>query len=186
MGKVQDAVVGAMTAEIAARTEWDEPPCLYFLYLEDGKCRLSRFPVPDAVWGSGPPAGVLSAMADCIAGFSGLLHPIAPGTPHGAAFYTETWTVLQPPPGTAERSEVMADAMAHKVHTRSDRVEARTMWAVDRAGIIYGALRRRDIDKTPRTTVTYPKAARRIGGEVPDALGRMVTAMLAETWSGRP
>lgn len=78
----------------------------------------------------------------------------------------------------------MADAMAHRIHERADRVEARTMWAVDRAGNVYGALKRRGIDAVPRTTVAYAKAGRRIGGEVPEALERMVTAMLAVTMPG--
>ena len=126
-------------------------------------------------------------MAGCLGEVSGTLHQIAPEALHGVAFYTEAWTVMQPEAGTAQRSEVMADAMAHRVHTRPDRVEARTMWAVDRAGIVYGALQRRDIDPVPRTTVAYPKAGARIGGDVPKALERMVTAMLAETTpGGRP
>jgi hypothetical protein len=187
MGRVQDAICDALAAEISGRQEWDELPGLYFLYLEDRKCRVSRMGVPDALWASGPPPSVLSALADYLGEISGLLQPIAPGTLHGAAFYTETWTVPQPDAGTAERSEVMADAMAHRIYTRPDRVEARTMWAVDRAGIVYGALQRRDIDPVPRTTVAYPKAGARIGGDVPKALERMVTAMLAETTpGGRP
>jgi hypothetical protein len=183
MGRVQDAVCDALAAEISSREEWDELPGLYFLYLDDGKCHARHLCVPDAVWASGPPTSVLSAMADCFGEISDLL-PAAPGALHGAAFYTETWTVDAAAPGTAERSEVMADAMAHRVHTRSDRVEARAMWAVDRAGIIYGALQRRDVDKAPRTIVTYPGPGRRIAGEVPKALERMVAAMF-EAMPGR-
>jgi len=187
MGKVQDAVSDALVAEISSREGRDEPPGLYFLYLEDGKCYARRQALPGAVWRSGPPAAVLSAMAGCLGEVSGTLHQIAPEALHGVAFYTEAWTVMQPEAGTAQRSEVMADAMAHRVHTRPDRVEARTMWAVDRAGIVYGALQRRDIDPVPRTTVAYPKAGARIGGDVPKALERMVTAMLADTApGGRP
>lgn len=180
MGRVQDMICDTLAAEITRRRKWDEPPGLYFLYLDDGKCHVRRQPVPDAVWASGPPPHVLSAMADCLGEVSVTLQQIAPEALYGAAFYTEAWTVMQPEAGTAERSEVMADAMAHRVHTRPDRVEARTMCAVDRAGIVYGVLQRRDLDKTPGVTVTYPKPGRRTAGEVPKALERMVAAMLAE------
>jgi hypothetical protein len=185
MGKVQDAVSDALVAEISSREGWDEPPGLYFLYLEDGKCYARRQALPGAVWRSGPPAAVLSAMAGCLGEVSGTLHQIAPEALHGVAFYTEAWTVMQPEAGTAQRSEVMADAMAHRVHTRPDRVEARTMWAVDRAGIVYGALQRRDVDKAPMVTVTYPKPGMPYAGDIPEALGRMVAAMIPETLPDR-
>jgi hypothetical protein len=185
MGRVAEKILAALAAEVGSRTEWDEPPALYFLHLADGKCLARPIDIPRAIWASGPPALVLSAMADCMEPFADLLRQISPEGLRGAAFYSETWTVRQPEAGTALRSEVMADAMAHRLHTRPDRVEARTMWAVDRAGNVYGAIKRRDIDDAPKTTVAYAKAGRRIGGEVPDALGRMVTALLAVTMPGQ-
>lgn len=185
MSRAAEQVLAALAAEVAGRAKWDEPPGLYFLYLEGGRCHARRIGVPDAVWASDAPPRVLAAMADCFGDHSGLLRAAAPEELHGAGFYCETWTVEQPEAGTAARSEVMADAMAHKIWTRPDRVEARTMWAVDRAGTVYGAILRRGIDAAPRVTATYPKAGRRISGDVPVALERIVTAMLAETMPGR-
>lgn len=117
-------------------------------------------------------------MSRTLGDFTGLLRQAAPEGLHGAAFRCETWIVAEPAPGTAERSEVMADQLAHRLHQRADRQEARSMWAVDRAGIIYGAVQRRDIDAEPHKQLTYPGPGRRPSGTIPEALQRLVTATL--------
>jgi hypothetical protein len=186
VSRAADLILGAMAAEVKGRTKWDEPPALFFLYLSDGECHARNLHVPDRYWSGRNPASVLSLMADRLGEFSDLLQQVAPEHLHGAAFYTETWTVEQPPAGTAERSEVMADALAHRVHTRPDKVEARSMWAVDRGGVLYSALQRRGIDGAPSVRAYYPKpGAPAVSGTVPKALERIVTAMLADAMPGR-
>jgi hypothetical protein len=36
MGRIQEKVSAALAAEVEGRTEWDEAPGLYFLYLRGG------------------------------------------------------------------------------------------------------------------------------------------------------
>lgn len=179
MARMAEKIAGALAAEIAERTDWDEAPGLYFLYLKGGVPRLGQLPLSDAIWAQDRPPQVLDWVSRSLGDFSGLLQAVAPEGLHGAAFRTEVWTVKEPPPGTAERSEVQADYWAHRLHLRPDRVEARSMWAVDRAGIVYGAVQRRDIDTAPLTQVSYPGPGTRLTGTIPEALERIVTAILA-------
>jgi len=142
---------------------------------------LRQVEVPDFIWGIDRPPAVLARMAEGLGEFSGLLSAVAPEGLHGAAFYCETWTVMQGAPGTAERSELMTDSFAHRLHLRADRVEARSMWSVDRAGITYGAMLRRGVDDEPQTQVSHAGPGRKIRGDIPAALERIVSAMLAVT-----
>lgn len=184
MGKVQERIAAGLAAEVGSRVCWDEPPGLWFLYLQGGEAVLRHIDLPLFIWTLDRPPVVPSRLADGLGEFSGLLSSAAPEGLHGAAFYTETWTVAEPPAGTAERSELLSDSYAHRLHLRPDRVEARSMWAVDRAGITYGALLRRDLDKEPRTQVSATGPGRQIRGGVPAALERIVSAMLAVTMPG--
>lgn len=146
-----------------------------------GEPVLRSLLLPEEVWALDRPPAVLARLASGAAEFTRLLSAVAPEGLHGAAFRCESWTVAEPPPGTAERSELEADAHAHRLHLRPDRVEARSMWAVDRAGTTYGAVMRRDLDAEPQVRVSYPGPGRRIRGNIPRSLERLVSAMLAVT-----
>jgi hypothetical protein len=132
-------------------------------------------------WSLGPPAQVLSTIADGCAEYAGLLQRSAPGGLHGAAFYSEIWTVLHHPDDTAGIARSKADARAGRIHARPDRVEARSMWAVDRAGAVYAAFLRRGMDDAPHVKVESPGPGRTISGTIPSALERIVSAVLAVT-----
>src|SRR5580765_4334 len=138
MGRVQDAVTAALAAEISSRKKWDESPALFFLYLTGGGVELR--PVPDAVWALDRPPAMLDRMSRVTGECSPLLQAAAPEGLHGAVFRCEVWSVEGGAPGTAERSELVSDSRAHRLHLRPDKVEARSAWAVDRAGITYGAM----------------------------------------------
>jgi hypothetical protein len=184
MGKVQERIAAALAAELGSRAGWDEPPGLYWLTVERGEPSLAPAPIPWDAWSLGPPAGVLSAIADGCRGSAGALHSFAPDGLHGAAFFTETWMVIRPSDAAAEIAEAKADARAHRIHQRPDRVEARSMWAVDRAGNVYVAMLRRGIDDVPVTKVEYAGPGRTIRGDIPAALERIVSAVLAVTMPG--
>lgn len=165
-----EEIAAALSAEIAGRTEWDEPPALYFLYVEDGAVTLRRQPYPDEWWSRGRPPEVLEAMSQIIEAHFGPLSAALPESLYAVAFFCETWLVQEPPPGTAERSELESDAWAHRIHTRPDRVETRSMWAVDRNGTRYQVVLRRDIDTEPQK-VTGSR------GDIPESLNRMVRSL---------
>jgi hypothetical protein len=116
---------------------------------------------------------------------SPLLQAAAPEGLHGAVFRCEAWSVEGGAPGTAERSELVSDSRAHRLHLRPDKVEARSAWAVDRAGITYGAMLTRG-EREAKLQVHYPKAGRStITGSVPESLGRIVAGVLGVTFAGR-
>jgi len=184
MGKVQERIAAALSAEVASRTEWDEPPALFWLALEGGMPRLVPAPVTPGTWSLGPPATVLSVMADACREFSGPLHASAPDALHGAAFYTETWMAAARTDDAEGIARAKADARARRIHQRPDRVEARSLWAADRGGAVYVAVLRRGIDSEPRAQVEYPGPGRTIRGDIPAALERIVSAVLAVTMPG--
>jgi hypothetical protein len=184
MGRVQERIAAMLAAEVGSRTEWDEPPGLFWLALEGGMPGLVPAAVTPGTWLLAPPAMVLSLIADGCGEFSGPLRASAPEALHGAAFYSETWLTMHRTDDAEGIARAKADARAHRIHERPDRVEARLLWAVDRAGTVYAAMLRRGIDSEPRTQVEYPGAGRTIKGDIPAALERIVSAVLAVTLPG--
>lgn len=181
MGRVQDAVAGALAAEITSRTEWDERPGLYFVRYGGGECSLREFPVSDAIWASGPPAGILAAIAGGLGLFGAGMRAATPPDLHGAAFFCEQWMATARV-GTPEADDLQARAKAARgrVSQLADRVEARAMWAVDRAGFTYTAFQSRgheevQTDVSPRS---YRDGESFFTGDVPRALDKIVTALL--------
>lgn len=181
MGRVQDRIAGALAAEVEGRTEWDEPPRLYFLYLEGGEPRLRDLEFPDEWWAADRPPVVLDAVSRCWGEYGDLLARAAPGSLHGAAFRSETWRVATSPPGSPGYAEAERLARAHRLREHPDKVEERTIWAVDRAGITYGAVLERGASQA-RGQVSYPGPGRKgITGTIPEALERIVAAVLGVT-----
>lgn len=178
MGRVADRVLDALAAEVTARTEWDEAPALCFLYLHEGKCHVRPISIPDSLWASDAPPRILEGIADCLGEFSWLFQPAAPGELHGAAFRCEMWEVRGDPADAAGFARAEADARARRLYTRPDRVETRSIWAVDRAGITYDVTIER-VTGEVRRQARWPKpGVPAITGAVPDALDKLVTALL--------
>lgn len=178
MGRAAERILDAMEAEIRSRTQWDEAPALFTMYLKAGECRLRQLPVPEPFWSADAPPRVLARIADCLGEFTWLLQSAAPEGLHGAAFRCEAWAVDAGLPGTERRSEVSAASMAKQLHVHPDRVESRCLYAVDRAGITYSALQARG-DAEVRRGVSYPKPGKAsVSGIIPTALDRLVTAFL--------
>ncbi len=185
MGRVADLVMDALAAEVESRTGWDEPPALFFLYLEGGRCRASQLDLPEAYWDAAPPAQVLRALAEGMGEFSGLLQSVAPEGLHGAALRCEMWEVDAGRPGSARFAGARAAARARELSRHPDRVEVRSMWAVDRAGISYDATLARGASEA-RRSASYPKpGVPGYVGVIPEALDRLVTALLGVSLPAR-
>lgn len=186
-GRTTERVLDALEAEVRSRTQWDEAPGLYFMYLEGGKACVSQVPVPDFMWESDAPPRVLARMAACLGDFTGLLQAAAPEGLHGAAFRFEGWAVDAGMPGTERRSEVSAASMARQLHVHPDRVETRCMYAVDRGGSTYSAVLARG-ETEARRSVSYRKpGVPGVTGIIPESLDKLVTALLGvELGTRRP
>lgn len=187
MGQVQDAICDALAAEITRRQEWDERPELFTLYYSGGGCELRRVPLPDWVWNSGPPEQILASLADAGGACAGLLQEVTSAAAglHGAVFFSEIW-MASAPAGTAaaEDLERRAAAVGNRASKLPDRVEARSVWAVDRAGTAYTAVQARGSAEVRRGLI-YTKPGRPSAGAVPAALNRLVTALLGVTMPDR-
>jgi hypothetical protein len=121
---------------------------------------------------------VLARLAEGAGEFSGLLSAVAPEGLHGAAFRCEAWMVQGGKPGSKREREVAAASRARTLDTHPDRVEARCMYAVDRAGNTYSATLARG-EALVKRSVAYRKAGHAdFAGIIPDALDRLVTALL--------
>lgn len=178
MGRVQDAVTAALAAEVSSRTEWDERPGLYSVGYEGGEGFVREVPLPDSVWASGPPVQVLTVIADGAGDWAAQLRKVVPPGLYGVAFFSEVW-MASARHGTPEGDDLLRRARAAngRVSTLDDRVEARTMWAVDRAGITYSAVQERGSGKV-ETGVAYPKPGQGFTGTIPRALDKLVSAFL--------
>jgi hypothetical protein len=180
MGRIADVIADALVAEVKKHTEWDEPPALCFVYVEGGRGRVSELPLPEAIWSVDRPPLVLARCAEALGGgrVSDLLQRVALEGLHGAAFRCEAWEVDGGRPGTAQRSEAMAEQHAGRLHLHPGRREIRSLYAVDRAGITYAAVQRRGEEEV-RRSVVYPKpGGDSFTGTIPSALDRIVTGML--------
>jgi hypothetical protein len=186
VSRVADLILDAMEAEVRSRTEWDEAPCLYFLSMSGGGCEVRPQAVPEDYWGMAPPGRVLAALADGLGQFSGLLQSTAPEGLYGAAFRCEMWEVRTGPPGAPDHDRAQAMADERRLREHPDRVETRSIWAVDRGGISYDVTLERESGDL-RRLVTYPKpGVPGFTGIIPAALDRLVTALLGVELAARP
>lgn len=178
MGRMADRIEAALAAEVSDRSEWDEPPGLYFLRVDGGECALRPQAVPVSCWAMGPPSRVLEAIADGFGQFSGLLQPAAPEGLYGVAFRCEMWEVRTGLPGAEDHDQAQAMAHERRLYQHPDRIEVRSIWAVDRYGISYDATLERETGEM-RRLVTYPKpGVPGFSGIIPDALDKLVTVLL--------
>lgn len=88
------------------------------------------------------------------------------------------WQVRTGPPGGGDHEKAVEDAGNRRLYAHPDRVEVRSIWAVDRAGISYDATVERGAGEV-RRTARWPKpGSLAVTGAVPDALDRLVTTLL--------
>jgi hypothetical protein len=188
MSAVHDAILDRMTAELAARTEWDEPPALYLIILADGGPRLSIFPLRDSVWELDRPAAVLAGLARSWERNAGVIQQEAPPGLHGAAFRSESWRVQLPLDAPAEQAEeVKRESRAHRLAQHPLRIEERGMFAVDRAGATYVvSWARGEAEPLRKVERRRPADGMGMAGTIPEALDRIVTAMLGVPLPARP
>lgn len=180
MSKLRDAILAAAVAELEARIAWDEPPALYFIYLNDGSPRFSELLLPDEIWEADRPPQVLARMAASAGRHSDFLRPHVPPSLIGVAFRFEGWQVVVERDASEEAiARADLDARRHQIHQRPDRVEVRCIEAVDRAGTVYSAMFRRDGAKDLHTS-------EKTTGTVPQALDSLLMSLLGVTLPGRP
>lgn len=185
MSRLHDAILECAVAEVKSRTAWDEPPAVYFLRVAGGVPVLRFAPLPDVIWRMGEAVEVLDRLADDAAAVSAAFRSAVPADLYGVAFRVETWSVItERGASMAEIRQVRRDAHAHRLRTRPDREEGRTITVVDRAGITYTANLRRS-DGEVDAHILY-RTVGTMTGAVVDALDRMITALLGVELGGRP
>jgi hypothetical protein len=135
-----ERVRGALTADLEGRERWDEPPAL--LLMRDRPARIVVGPVsivPDELWAAAPRVpdalDALAKLAEMMTGRE-LRRQFGqvPGL-CGLAFRHEGWVVRYTPDAPAAfRRQADADARAHRLHARPDRVECRMIEAATLGG----------------------------------------------------
>jgi hypothetical protein len=201
MGKLHDAIVARLAAELEARTAWDEPPALYRLGLRSKQARLVDAEVPLDIWALARPPEVLDRLAGYMANQG---WPLPGGLPpgwelHGMACRHEGWWVDVEMADRPAAKYTAAMAAEHRLADHPARVEIRMMYAVDRAGITYSSTLYRDQAEaetmiaypTGRAVVHGPRVEEAMGGSdhlsvqptgaVVEALDRMVTILTGAT-----
>lgn len=180
MGRLQEDILAVLTAELEARTAWDEPPGLYLLYVESGKPRLSQLALPDEIWSLDRPPAVLDSLSRQAIPVWKAIMPIVPASLFGAAWRYEGWEIQTPEDATAmqwRRDE--QDARRHRISQRGDRVEIRSLEAVDRGGVQYTASVSRDGRPCHPDSVMFPRPGGAVHtGTMSEALDRIVRGLL--------
>jgi hypothetical protein len=134
-------VMDQMLSADFAGDEWDEPPALYLL-AADPKVGVAvmDMDVPEVVWQAGRPPEVIQLLTVGIAGAGKRSPRLTPPPGFGliaALFFCEGWAVTSKSINPSQMEDAMADARAHTIHLREDRVEIKTMYAVDNMGNDY-------------------------------------------------
>jgi hypothetical protein len=180
-------IISLITAALRRRTAWGEDPALCHVHFsrdeDGGRGTLVRLPVPDAAWAEYLPEEVLSGIAGGFEAAHALTRCEPVPTMIAAAFRSKAWLLKHGLPGTAERSEAAA-ALSRQVYRHSDRVEARLMYAVDRAGTLYIATKRRGHDQVT-VEIAYPGSPVPGGDGVPAALRRLAASVFGGSPAGQ-
>ena len=163
--------------KFAAKTAWDEPPQLLFLYEMEGgsKVENGRSVIPEAVWDLGRPPAILYSMAESLGQDDEILGMIAQGRPEtlcGIAFACEAWTVNVEGLTEQERDEVHEQSQEHTMHTRADRIEVAFIGAHTVDGPFYAQMIR------GREPEFFPQESD-MQGTVPESLALLYKQIVA-------
>ncbi|SHU73199.1 Uncharacterised protein [Mycobacteroides abscessus subsp. abscessus] len=138
-------ICAALSENLQARTNWEQPAQLYWLDSDtDGHVSLQPFLPPEffSIDGTRPP-DLLAAFAEfwCLPKTS--MQRVVPSGFTGLAFFAEAWTVHAEHMDGQQLQQLDADAQAHRIEARGDRIEARVMWGLDREGVQYWVMQPR-------------------------------------------
>lgn len=139
---VLEAVHTAMAHHIATRDQWDEPPAMYNLYLEDGQAAIPEdHPlIPQIFWHNASPPQRLREFAAALrsSGAGTMLSAHQPPSLIGVLFRVEMWMTLD--------AAAFDSLRPGDIARRADRIEARLAWVILRRqpGILISATLRRD------------------------------------------
>ncbi len=179
MSGIPDAIAAELAAELRRRREWDEPPCVYTVHVDRGRCRLMPVWVPDRIWMTGPPGEILARMAKAGMNIAGPLQSMATPDLYGAAFRCEMWQVHAALGDQGAVRKLVEDGNARRIWSRPDRIEVRQLCAVDRTRITYLATQPRGGDAG--TVIQRPEPGLDHAGVIPEALDQLVSAFLGVT-----
>jgi hypothetical protein len=183
MNPEQPGLIACTLADELAAGGWDDPPRLYTIRLQAGRCDLLPVALPVRAWTRGHPPDVLRSLAAAAA--QAVREPgyRAPAGLYGAAFRFEGWDLPWDRMSREQFRQGMIDASAGRIHARPDRIEVRILHGLDMAGITYVARQQRG---QPQVHAEICRAGQDRGyaGVIPDTLSLVVTA-LAGTRSSR-
>lgn len=141
MSQLHQGVAAALAAELERRgSHWDEEPALYAVQLsaDHEHLRIGQFPFTPDLWAGASPVEVLQIIATALLQLPPGARPLPPGgETYAVAFRVEAWGIPDSEPGTAQASEDANDALRHRLKNRPDRIELRSMSAVDISGASY-------------------------------------------------
>lgn len=176
---LRDAITRAMADEVESRTEWDEMPELWRINLHDGQPVLRRIEVPPHLWTLARPPEVLEEIASAVVTlhyYPGQQEDDAEDGPaYGFGLLHEGWAIQSDSMCGSERDA--ADAAAHRLHTRPDRVEVRMFTAVDRDQTVYAVMKSRGGEMDQVLTSSADNITG-LGGAIFDALTKLVKGIL--------
>jgi len=194
-GDTQSAMIGWAMLEVADRTAeagWDQPAWVWTVrrnlppeQLADGLRDLGLMAQIMELTQVGPIVGDGGHIAYA-------LHHLAEAIPAewgdgpmpnfvAWALCYEVWAAAAASDDEAAKASMTADAEAHRLHQRPDRVECRMVLAIDRIGTIYSVLvPRKPAKHLPRGAELHVFRAGEgeasLGGRLPDALRALMDA----------
>lgn len=181
--QTEKAVLTALGDELRARP-WDSDPALYLMYIRRGRCHLEQIRTLDGTWGASP-VETLLALAGSVGAWTAALHvTVKPGL-HGAAFGSEAFEFLHADEGSPRFAELAAASADGSIEDRPDRIEIRSVVAVDRNIVTYNVKQARDGGAMRKATSRPGDGTEGHRGTVVNALDLMVRDLLGVPVPGR-
>lgn len=164
---------------VAESDQWDMPPTIVLVAEAPDKPACIPLPIPEPVWLDKPAASVLHGLAYGVTnGMLGLQleSPITPDDVRGVILFTEGHDVAFDSLTPAEKATYDDFTARHRLEEHPKARELRMATMMDRA--LTPALARHIRGESVSDEIVYG-----FQGQLPDALSRVVTALLA-AWIG--
>ncbi|MBF6333476.1 hypothetical protein [Nocardia transvalensis] len=147
---------------------------------------MHPFPFPDGLFAAGPSTKILDLIAFALTHCPDQIRGEVPPALVGVAFYSEEASGVQPSVHEveAQRDPMIAAAEADRIRMGADRIEVRLLTAVDRDGLRY--FLQLKAGEITTHIASSGQTAHTLAAAVPEALDRILEALLGVTVPARP
>lgn len=153
---------------------WDQPSGVYWMVETPTGLTARKLPLSPGAWAGPRPYVHLLTLAS-------LGPPTIAASIAAVAYHWEQWIVRTPMSDSAGIEQTYADAAARQIRNRPDRTDARSVYAVDRAGQLHAVFRvRGEPPSMAAGPDQEPGGYQTLGGDVIGCLRALAAATMGQ------